>query len=99
MLFNPTVFDEIAYGPRQLDLRDVEDRVARWAREFGAKVIGHHRFSFGPFTPANQPDVCIDDLALHHRHAHGDAAEASDEDAIILAVGAHAGQTRWNGDP
>jgi cobalt/nickel transport system ATP-binding protein len=31
MLFNPTVRDEIAYGPRQLELPDVETRVAQWA--------------------------------------------------------------------
>lgn len=33
MLFNPTVRDEIAYGPRQLGLPDAEARVARWAAE------------------------------------------------------------------
>lgn len=31
MLFNPTVRDEIAYGPRQLELPDTDARVARWA--------------------------------------------------------------------
>ena len=31
MLFNPTVRDEIAYGPRQLGLADIEQRVQRWA--------------------------------------------------------------------
>jgi cobalt/nickel transport system ATP-binding protein len=34
MLFNPTVADEIAFGPRQLGLADVEARVARWAETF-----------------------------------------------------------------
>ena len=34
MLFNPTVADEIAFGPRQLGLPDVDGRVARWARFF-----------------------------------------------------------------
>jgi cobalt/nickel transport system ATP-binding protein len=34
MLFNPTVADEIAFGPRQLGLDDVPGRVARWARTF-----------------------------------------------------------------
>jgi len=34
MLFNPSVADEIAFGPRQLGLPDVEARVERWAREF-----------------------------------------------------------------
>lgn len=35
MLFNPTVFDEIAFGPRQSGLTDVEDRVAHWAEVVG----------------------------------------------------------------
>jgi cobalt/nickel transport system ATP-binding protein len=34
MLFNPSVADEIAFGPRQLGLPDVDARVARWARTF-----------------------------------------------------------------
>jgi cobalt/nickel transport system ATP-binding protein len=34
MLFNPTVRDEIAFGPRQLGQDDVEGRVARWADAF-----------------------------------------------------------------
>jgi cobalt/nickel transport system ATP-binding protein len=34
MLFNPTVRDEIAFGPRQLGLADVDGRVARWAETF-----------------------------------------------------------------
>jgi cobalt/nickel transport system ATP-binding protein len=35
MLFNPSVADEIAFGPRQLGLGDVDARVARWAEAFG----------------------------------------------------------------
>ncbi len=37
MLFNPTVADEIAFGPRQLDVAEpeVEARVARWAGVLG----------------------------------------------------------------
>lgn len=35
MLFNPTVREEIAYGPRQLDIPDVDARVERWAAELG----------------------------------------------------------------
>lgn len=31
MLFNPTVRDEIAYGPRQMELPDAEARIAHWA--------------------------------------------------------------------
>lgn len=35
MLFNPTVRDEIAYGPRQLGLPDAEARAHRWAEALG----------------------------------------------------------------
>ncbi len=38
MLFNPTVADEIAFGPRQLGLADVEARVERYAKLFGAEA-------------------------------------------------------------
>ncbi len=41
MLFNPTVADEIAFGPRQLGLRDVEARVARWAEVFALSELLH----------------------------------------------------------
>src|SRR5512140_2485789 len=39
MLFNPTVEDEIAFGPRQLGLPDVDARVARWARAFDVDAL------------------------------------------------------------
>ena len=35
MLFNPTVREEIAYGPRQLELPDADARVAHWAAALG----------------------------------------------------------------
>jgi cobalt/nickel transport system ATP-binding protein len=35
MIFNPTVYDEIAFGPRQLRLPDADERVAHWAETFG----------------------------------------------------------------
>ena len=35
MLFNPTVHEEIAFGPRQLRLPDVDERVRHWAEVFG----------------------------------------------------------------
>ena len=38
MLFCPTVADEIAFGPRQLGLPDVEARVERYAKLFGAEA-------------------------------------------------------------
>jgi len=34
MLFNPSVADEIAFGPRQLGLPDVDGLVRRWAHAF-----------------------------------------------------------------
>jgi cobalt/nickel transport system ATP-binding protein len=39
MLFNPTVADEIAFGPRQLGLDDVDGRVARWADALGVTAL------------------------------------------------------------
>lgn len=39
MMFNPTVRDEIAFGPRQLGLGDVDERVDRWASEFGIERL------------------------------------------------------------
>lgn len=39
MLFNPTVGEEIAYGPRQLGLPDCTARVARWAGELGLSAL------------------------------------------------------------
>ncbi len=39
MLFNPTVEDEIAFGPRQLGLPEIPDRVARWAWTFDVAAL------------------------------------------------------------
>lgn len=39
MLFNPTVRDELAYGPRQLGLEDTDSRVQRWANELGLTAL------------------------------------------------------------
>ncbi len=39
MLFNPTVFDEIAFGPRQLSMNNVEEKVNLWAERFGISAI------------------------------------------------------------
>jgi cobalt/nickel transport system ATP-binding protein len=38
MLFNPTVFDEIAFGPRQMGLSDIEARVRHWADQVGVSA-------------------------------------------------------------
>ena len=37
MLFNPTVYDEIAYGLRQLGVEDLDERVENWAAELGVE--------------------------------------------------------------
>lgn len=39
MLFNPTVADEIAFGPRQLGLADAEARAGRWAEALEATAL------------------------------------------------------------
>lgn len=39
MLFNPTVREELAYGPQQLDLPDVEARVQRWSQELRLEAL------------------------------------------------------------
>lgn len=39
MLFNPTVRDEIAYGPRQLGLADTEARADRWLAALGLEAL------------------------------------------------------------
>jgi cobalt/nickel transport system ATP-binding protein len=39
MLFNPTVADEIAFGPRQLGLADADARATRWAEAFGVEGL------------------------------------------------------------
>jgi cobalt/nickel transport system ATP-binding protein len=39
MLFNPTVRDEITYGPRQLGLPDVPQRLHRWTDELGLQDV------------------------------------------------------------
>jgi cobalt/nickel transport system ATP-binding protein len=38
MLFHPTVADEIAFGPRQLGMPDIDARVERFAKRFGAEA-------------------------------------------------------------
>lgn len=42
MLFNPTVYDEIAFGPRQLGFDDVDARVRNYADLFGLTALLHN---------------------------------------------------------
>lgn len=45
MLFNPTVLDEIAYGPRRLGMLDADDRADHWARQLRlAPLLGKAPF-------------------------------------------------------
>jgi len=37
MMFNPTVYDEIAYGPRQLGSDDLSGTVHHWAKQLGVE--------------------------------------------------------------
>ena len=82
----------------------------RFAREVGARIIGHHRFQFGPFSSFDKPEVSVEDLAAHHIHAHGLSEEDSEtlapgiEEAIeeaetILRSSRARGRTPWGGRP
>jgi glyoxylase-like metal-dependent hydrolase (beta-lactamase superfamily II) len=53
----------------------------RFAREAGAKIVAHRRFHFGAYT-SWQPEVSVDDLAAHHRHAHGEPDAPDDDDEL-----------------
>lgn len=39
LLFNPTVYDEIAFGPRQMGLSSIAERVAHWADLVGVTAF------------------------------------------------------------
>src|SRR5690606_19049285 len=39
MLFNPTVRDEIGYGPQRLGWTDTDDRVTYWADQLGLRAV------------------------------------------------------------
>ena len=57
MLFNPTVYDEIAFGPRQLGLADLDARVRHWAHEVGvAKHLERPPFSL---SGGEKQKVCL----------------------------------------
>jgi glyoxylase-like metal-dependent hydrolase (beta-lactamase superfamily II) len=79
----------------------------RFAKESGAKIVAHHKFSFGP-PQAAEPEVSADDLAAHaHAHPHDpdldeaepdesrDTREARIEDVLRRAT---EGRTPWGGE-
>ena len=53
---------------------------ARFARETGAQIVAHRRFTFGPVPTTQEPEVSVDDLAAHHRHVHGAPADESEDE-------------------
>jgi cobalt/nickel transport system ATP-binding protein len=57
MLFNPTVYDEIAYGLRQLGAEDLDDRVRNWAARLG--VEAHLRRSPLQLSGGEKQKVCL----------------------------------------
>jgi glyoxylase-like metal-dependent hydrolase (beta-lactamase superfamily II) len=82
----------------------------RFAKEAGARIVAHRRFHFGALSAAS-PEVSVDDIAAHHRHAHGapqqsavgagipaDLQEAIDERHHILTRAAARGRTPWGSE-
>jgi len=62
MLFNPTVYDEIAFAPRQLGMDSIDERVKYWA-----KVCGVEKFlNLPPFnlSGGEKRRVCIASLLI-----------------------------------
>lgn len=57
MLFNPTVYDEIAFGPRQLGLSDIDARVHHWAGTMG--VTGHLKRAPFNLSGGEKQKVCL----------------------------------------
>jgi glyoxylase-like metal-dependent hydrolase (beta-lactamase superfamily II) len=81
---------------------------ARIAKETGAKIVAHRRFSVGPFPAPSVPEVSVDDLAAHHRHVHGapdeheeelpETLQAAIDDAhAILERARVSGRSPWGG--
>lgn len=57
MLFNPTAYDEIAFGPRQLGLDGIDERVRHWAELLGVSgLLG--RAPFG-LSGGEKQRVCL----------------------------------------
>ena len=71
---------------------------ARFQKENDAKVIAHHRFTFGPVQVVQEPEVSVDDLEAQN-DASSDAAEDSDgpEDEPEVEPIPWGGRTPWGG--
>ena len=62
MIFNPTVFDEIAFGLRQLGLEHIDDKVRHWAGELGiAKYLDRPPFHL---SSGEKQKVCLASLLV-----------------------------------
>lgn len=82
MLFNPTVREEIAYGPRQLGLPDVEARVARWAGELALEnLLGEAPFALSGGQKQKVALACL--LALEPQFLALDEPSASLDPATV----------------
>lgn len=82
MLFNPTVREEIAYGPRQLGLADVDARVARWAAELALeKLLGEAPFTLSGGQKQRLALACL--LALDPHFLALDEPSASLDPASV----------------
>ncbi|MBM4179997.1 MAG: ABC transporter ATP-binding protein [Betaproteobacteria bacterium] len=57
MLFNPTVYDEIAFGPRQMGLTDLDQRVRHWAAQVG--VTAHLERPPFSLSGGEKQKVCL----------------------------------------
>ena len=57
MLFNPTVYDEIAFGPRQAGLADLDARVRHWAGQVG--VTAHLERPPFALSGGEKQKVCL----------------------------------------
>ncbi len=57
MLFNPTVFDEIAFGPRQMGCANLDERVRHWADQVG--VTAHLERPPFSLSGGEKQKVCL----------------------------------------
>ncbi len=64
MIFNPTVFDEIAFGPRQLGMKeaDIDRNVRRWGEKLGvSRHLGRPPFLL---SSGEKQRVCLASLLI-----------------------------------